>query len=490
MIKRAAIIGAGVIGAGWAARLLYNGAAVSVFDPAPDAEQNLKEVLANADAAMENLITAPPPARGELTIAKTAAEAAANAQWIIESVPENTARKHEAYSAIEKAAPRDALITSSTSGILPTQLQKTMHNPRRFAVAHPFNPVYLLPLVEIVGGEQTSAQTIEQAAQYCKFVGMHALVVKKEIPAFVADRLLEAVWRESLWLVKDGIATTQEIDDAVRMGFGLRWAQMGVFETYRAGGGKGGMRHFLAQFAPALKWHWSKLMDVPEMDDNLINKIAQQSDEQSGALTMRELEQLRDGNLTAILRALRARNTGAGKTIADYELRLHNESPPPQTKEGELVRTFSRVIPDEWKDHNGHMNESRYLECFTEASDELMRVMGADMNYIRNGKSYFTAETHIRHLDEARAGQRVAADTQVLKAGKKLHLFHFLRRIEKDKQPRLLATGEHLLLHVDLKTRRVCDPSGEVLRKGEELTKMHSSLPRPQGAGRAVGDKP
>ena len=113
-------------------------------------------------------------------------------------------------------------------------------------------------------------------------LGMHPLRVRKEIDAHIADRLLEAVWREGLWLINDGIATTQEIDDAIRYGFGLRWAQMGMFETYRIAGGEAGMAHFIEQFGPALEWPWTKLMNVPDLTDELINKIASQSDQQSG----------------------------------------------------------------------------------------------------------------------------------------------------------------------------------------------------------------
>ncbi|HSM41856.1 MAG TPA: 3-hydroxyacyl-CoA dehydrogenase family protein, partial [Afifellaceae bacterium] len=139
---------------------------------------------------------------------------------------------------------------------------------------------------------------------------------------FIADRLLEAIWRESLWLVHDGIATTQDIDDVIRYGFGLRFAQMGIFETYRLAGGEAGMRHFLAQFGPCLQWPWTKLMDVPELTDELIDRIAAQSDAQSGAHAIGELERIRDDNLVAILGALKERGWGAGETLADYEMRL------------------------------------------------------------------------------------------------------------------------------------------------------------------------
>jgi len=128
----------------------------------------------------------------------------------------------------------------------------------------------------------------------------------------VGDRLLEALWREALWLIKDGVATTEQIDDIMTHGFGLRWAQKGLFETYRVAGGTAGMRHFLEQFGPCLQWPWTKLMDVPDLDDQLISRIVEQSDAQAAGRTVSELEAERDANLVALLKALRTENAAAG----------------------------------------------------------------------------------------------------------------------------------------------------------------------------------
>ena len=151
---------------------------------------------------------------------------------------------------------------------------------------------------------------------------MKPVHVRVEIDAFIGDRLLEAVWREALWLVNDGVATTEEIDDVIRYGFGLRWAQMGLFETYRIAGGEGGMAHFIRQFGPCLAWPWTKLTDVPELTEELVETIAAQSDEQSGAHTIRELERSRDRNVAGILRALEANDWGAGRTLREQRDRL------------------------------------------------------------------------------------------------------------------------------------------------------------------------
>lgn len=313
--RKAAVIGGGVIGGGWVARFLLNGWDVAVFDPDPDAERKVKEVLANARRALPLLYDKALPSEGRLGFHSELASAVGGAVWIQESVPERLDLKHKVYSDITGYAGPDALICSSTSGFKPSELAA---QGARVIVAHPFNPVYLLPLVELVG----EAADCAHAAETLRTVGMHPLTVRKEIAAHIADRLLEAVWRESLWLVKDGIATTEEIDEAIRMGFGLRWAQMGLFETYRIAGGEAGMKHFMAQFGPALQWPWTKLMDVPELSDELIDLIVSQSDAQSGHLSIRELERLRDDNLVGIMRALKASGSGAGGTINAHEASL------------------------------------------------------------------------------------------------------------------------------------------------------------------------
>ena len=311
----AAVIGCGVIGSGWAARLRLLGVPVRAYDPVSTAEQVLAEVFANASTAWDQL-GLPINNVGSLTMCSSIDEAVDGVGLVQESVPERLELKHKTLATISAAAPPDALIASSTSGFKPSVLATAVTLPGRLVVAHPFNPVYLLPLVEIVGGEDTSLGTIDRAMALYRAIGMHPLHVRVEIDAFIADRLLEAVWREALWLVNDGVATTEEIDDAIRYGFGLRWAQMGLFETYRIAGGVGGMRHFIGQFGECLSWPWTKLTDVPELTDELIDTIATQSDNQSGMHDIRDLERLRDRNLVSILRALETNRWGAGATVA------------------------------------------------------------------------------------------------------------------------------------------------------------------------------
>jgi carnitine 3-dehydrogenase len=319
-IDRAAAVGCGVIGAGWIARLRLNGVDVAAIDPSPDAARVIEAVHANALLAWRAL-DLEPEAIGSLTLCSSVEEAVAGAELVVESVPERLDLKHATLSTIDAGATADAIIASSTSGFRPSQLAEPLTRPERLIVGHPFNPVYLLPLVEVVGGRFTDSLVIERAMTVYRALGMHPLHVRAEIDAHIADRLLEAVWREALWLVNDGVATTEEIDDAIRFGFGLRWAQMGLFETYRIAGGEGGMRHFIGQFGECLTWPWTKLMDVPELTDELIETIATQSDEQSGHHDIRDLERIRDRNVAAMLLALERNDWGAGRTIAAMRAR-------------------------------------------------------------------------------------------------------------------------------------------------------------------------
>lgn len=312
--SRAAIVGCGVIGAGWASRLHLRGVDISVSDPSPSAPEIFEEVTANAVAAWDAL-GVDTTRRGSVSFATSLAEACEQAELVVESVPERLDIKHPTLAAIDAAAPEGAIIASSTSGFTPSELAEGVERAERLIVGHPFNPVYLLPLVEVVASPATSVEVIERAKSWYRGIGMHPLHVRREIPAHIADRFLEAVWREALWLVNDGVATTEEIDDAIRYGFGLRWAQMGLFETYRIAGGVGGMRHFIAQFGEALSWPWTKLMDTPELTDELIDTIADQSDAQSGHHSIRELERIRDRNLVGFLKVLESNEWGAGTSV-------------------------------------------------------------------------------------------------------------------------------------------------------------------------------
>ena len=484
-MSTAAIIGGGVIGGGWAARFILMGWDVRVFDPDPEAERKIGEVLANARASLPGLSEVAMPAEGRLSYHGTMSEAVAGAVWIQESVPERLDLKRKVYQTLQEHCSPDAIIGSSTSGFKPSELQDCATRPEQIVVTHPFNPVYLLPLIELVTTGANPPEMIARAKEVLQGIGCYPLHLKKEIDAHIADRFLEAVWREALWLINDGIATTEEIDNAIRYGFGLRWAQMGLFETYRVAGGEAGMRHFIAQFGPCLSWPWTKLMDVPELTDDLIDTIAGQSDAQSGMHSIRELERIRDINLVSILRGLKAQDWGAGALLKAQDARIDARAAHVDdiADLGQPIETVRRAVPLDWTDYNGHMNEARYLQAFGDATDKLMAMIGCDDAYIATGGSYFTAETHIRHLDEVHAGHVIHITTQVLLGeGKKMHLFH--RMYAGD---RLLATGEHMLIHVSLETRKASAPGSEVAAALEKVARAHADLPLPEGAGAAVG---
>ncbi len=486
MTKVAAIVGGGVIGGGWAARFMLNGWDVRLYDPDPNSERKINAVLENARRALPGLTDVALPEAGSLTHCETIAQTVTDCELIVEAVPERLDIKHAVYAEIE-AANTSGIIASSTSGIMPTDLQSELKHPERLIVAHPFNPVYLLPLVELVAGQKTDAANIEKAKAIYSAIGMHPLHCRVEIEGFLSDRLQEALWREALWLLKDEVATAEELDAAIAYGPGLRWAQMGTMQTFHLAGGEGGMRAMLAMFGPCLKWPWTKLMDVPDLTDEFVEMVGDQCDTQSGDLNPRELERIRDSNLVGIIRSLRAGNWGAGATAKTHDKVLAAQNGM-AAKVADVdpnvpVLTSKRTVPLDWTDYNGHMNEARYLQAFGDATDRFMEMVGCDAEYIATGGSYFTAETHIRHIDEVHAGTRIEIRTQVLLGdGKKMHLWH-----EMYDGARLLATGEHMLIHVSLDTRRPSVPSSAIEANLARIAKGHSTLPRPQGAGASVG---
>jgi carnitine 3-dehydrogenase len=483
MARKAGIIGGGVIGGGWAARFLLNGWDVAVYDPDPEAPRKVGEVLANARASLPALSDGPMPAEGKLSFATSITEAVEGADYIQESVGERLDLKHRVLAQIQQVAP-DTPIGSSTSGFKPSELQQGAANPGVIFVAHPFNPVYLLPLAEVVPSPVSNPAVIEAAKETLREIGMFPLHVRKEIDAHIADRFLEAVWREALWLVKDGIATTEEIDEAIRMGFGLRWGQMGLFETYRVAGGEAGMKHFMAQFGPCLQWPWTKLTDVPEFTDELVDLIAGQSDAQSGHYTIRELERIRDRNLIGFLRVLKERNWGAGKVLLEHDARRRAALPEPVVGEGPMDCARMTVLPG-WIDYNGHMTESRYLFAASETSDAFLRHIGADIAYVGTGFSYYTAETHIMHLGEAKLGDALTGTVQVIHADeKRLHIF-----IRILKEGAAVATLEQMLLHVDMAAGKACAAPQSILARLMPIAKAHAELPRPEAVGRHVGQR-
>ena len=467
MTKTSAIIGGGVIGGGWAARLTLNGWDVKVYDPDPEAARKISEVMDNARRALPMLVDHDMPAEGNLQICSALEDAATGASLIVEAVPERVDIKRKVYAQIE-AVNTDGIIASSTSGIMPTDLQAEMAHPGRLIVGHPFNPVYLLPLVELVAGEKTDPAAIETAKEIYSSIGMYPLHCRVEIEGFLSDRLQEALWREALWLLHDDVATADEIDAAIAYGPGLRWAQMGTMQTFHLAGGEGGMRAMLAMFGPCLKWPWTKLMDVPELTDDFVNKVGDQCDAQAGDLGPRDLERIRDDNLIGIIRSLKGGDWGAGAVANAHQKTLMKIPGAEQP-----MVTQRRVVPVDWTDMNGHMNEGRYGQLFSDAAEVVMAAVGADDDYVASGLSYFTVDTTVKYLAETHAGERIEVHTKVtVGEGKKLRCFHEMKRASDGE---LMATCDQFMLHVSLETRRTCPPADHVREKVEALAAAHAA---------------
>ncbi|MFG6117780.1 3-hydroxyacyl-CoA dehydrogenase NAD-binding domain-containing protein [Thalassobacillus sp. B23F22_16] len=288
-VQKTAVVGTGVIGTGWIVRMLANGYDVVATDPAEGAEERIRRAVEQSWPYAEQLGLAEGASKDRLTFEKDLAEAVKDADIIQENVPEVEKLKQTVLQNIDRHAKPDAIIGSSTSGIMPSELQANLQHPERFVVAHPFHPVYILPLVEVVPGKQTTTENTDKAKAFYEAIQMRVLLVRHEIEGHIADRLIEAIWRESLHIVNEGIATTEEVDKAFTHGAGMRYAQYGPFLTFHLAGGEGGMRHMLKQFGPALKKPWTKL-EAPELTDDLYDKVVSGCEEQSNGMSMSELD--------------------------------------------------------------------------------------------------------------------------------------------------------------------------------------------------------
>jgi carnitine 3-dehydrogenase len=302
-IKKVTVVGTGVIGNGWIARFLANGFKVIATDPASGAEERVRASVKKAWPALEKQGLDAEASQDNLSFEKDLEKAVADADLIQENAPEREELKRKLLADIDRYAKKEAIIASSTSGYMPTTLQADCINPERVIVAHPFNPVYLIPLVELVGGKKTDQEVIQRAQRFYDSLNMKSLIVSNEIEGHIADRLMEAIWREALHLVNDGVATTEEVDASIVYGPGLRWALMGPFLTLHLAGGEQGMRHMLAQFGPALKLPWTKLV-APELTDELTERVVTGCEQQTTGHSIKELEERRDDFLVELMQLL------------------------------------------------------------------------------------------------------------------------------------------------------------------------------------------
>ncbi|MEY9981516.1 carnitine 3-dehydrogenase [Bradyrhizobium yuanmingense] len=479
--RAAGVLGGGVIGGGWAARFILNGVDVRLYDPAPNVAESVQKMLANARRAYRRLTDVPLPAEGALTIVDSVADAVHGVDLVQESVPECLELKRKLLATASRAAGPGVLICSSTAGFRPSLLQAEMDHAECLLVAHPFQPVYMLPLVELCGGQRTAPEMLERAAAAFRALGMRPLALRKEVDSYISNRLDEVVSRESVRLLHDDLATPQEIDDAVRHSLGLRLATMGAW--YPTDGGTR-TRQEIEQcaFERPSSTRTGKFGTSP----NFLDKAAEKAASLAKAPPLEvPLEQKRDDLLVAVLQGLRSQDCGPGRTLARWEQGLRDRSPRAQPAEGSgPLRMPTLAIPSGWIDGNGHVAESRYLQLCSDATGALARYIGIDGEYRSRNGAYYTVETHLFHLGELRAGDRIQTSTQVLGADdKRLHLFHVITR-EGTERP--AATGEQMLIHVDAATRRSGPVKGNVRKRLLELARVHALLPRPERASARI----
>ena len=298
-IKNITVIGTGVIGTGWILRFLAFNKKVTAYDPSVKQKDYLKKELKRTKSSIEKLYNKKINIKN-LIFSSNIKDAVSKADLIQENVPERLELKKKVINQLSQFAPKNCIIASSSSGLLPSELQSNCIYPKRFIIAHPFNPVYILPLVEIVKGSKTSKIIMNEADKFYKNLHMKTLIVNKELPGFLSDRLQEALWREGLHIINEGYATTKDLDEAITYGPGMRWALMGTFLTFHLAGGEMGMKHMLDQFGPALKLPWTKLKS-PNLNKKLKDKIITGTKNQSKNLSINKLSNLRDNFLIDLL---------------------------------------------------------------------------------------------------------------------------------------------------------------------------------------------
>lgn len=307
-VSTVGIVGTGVIGGGWALHFLARGLDVVAFDPHPEAGARFERLSETAWPALERLGLEADASLERLRFVDTLEAAVADVDIVQESTPENLDSKIEVFRRMDAAAAPETLLLSSTSGLAMSEMQVACEHPERTVVGHPFNPPYLVPLVEVVGGQHTSAAAVDRAAEFYSAVGKRVVKLRTELAGFIAARLQEAMWREMLHMVANDEATVQEIDEAIVAGPGLRWAVMGPGLGFHVAGGEGGMAHVLDQFGPALKWPWTRL-EAPELTDDLRRRMIDGCNEEANGRSIAELIRERDDSLIEIIRALDRRNS-------------------------------------------------------------------------------------------------------------------------------------------------------------------------------------
>ncbi len=305
-VDRIAVLGAGTIGASWAAWFLARGKRLAIYDPAPAAEAFVRAFVADVWPTLEQLGMDAHAASDAWTFHTDPTLAVRDAQFVQENAPERAAIKRDLYTAIADALPADAILASSSSGIVMSALQQGFRAAPRMAIGHPFNPPHLIPLVEVVGGRETAAETVAWCLAFYRAIGKRPIHIRKEAPGHLANRLQAALYREAVSAVASGLASVEDVDTAITAGPGLRWALMGPHMTFHLGGGEGGMTHMLAQFRPVFEGWWAS-MGTPELTDALCREIIDGVRNEARGRSIQELAAERDALLVALMRLIAER---------------------------------------------------------------------------------------------------------------------------------------------------------------------------------------
>jgi 3-hydroxyacyl-CoA dehydrogenase len=300
-VRRIAIIGTGVIGASWAAQYLARGFDVIATNPDPNAESKLRKEI---DAAWKELTIiglSPGATRDRLTFTSNMKEALSEADFVQENAPERPDFKIKLFAEIDDATPSDSIIASSSSGITMSVIQSGCKRPERCVIGHPFNPPHMIPLVEVVGGNKTSSEAIQQAMAFYAAIGKKPIHLRKELPGHAANRLQAALYREVVYLIEQGILSVEDADAAVSWGPGLRWGVMGPSLLWHLGGGEGGIRHFMEHLMDPLA-AMMKTLGNPELTGELKQTITQGVLHEAGNRSVEQLAQEESEMLLGLLR--------------------------------------------------------------------------------------------------------------------------------------------------------------------------------------------
>ena len=293
MIKKIAVIGIGVIGSGWIVRFLAHNKKVIAYDKDIRLKKKIIEEIKRTWPYVGKLFNKKKLKLKNFKYVTSIQEALKEADFVQECAPENYKLKTKLMEIIGKYSKPNVIISSSSSGLLPSRIYSKCKNPSRTIIAHPFNPVYMLPGVELVPGKKTKKNFLNKANKFYKSVSMNPIVLKKELPGYLSDRLQEALWREALHIVNEGYASTKDLDRAIEDGPGMRWSLMGTFLTFHLAGGNAGMKHMLEQFGPALKLPWTKLK-APKLSKKLSNRVISGTRKQAKGKSVAKISKIRD----------------------------------------------------------------------------------------------------------------------------------------------------------------------------------------------------